>query len=627
MAKYVCNGAKLKCSMGSKESGFGVIPAGRCPVYIEGNLMGTIMDKKPFLNIRSFGLCQSLTNPAVATATTAANGVLQKMPCVPNTATPWIGGKMNVQISREPTLLDNCKLMCMWMGMIEITNPGQDFVKEGAKSLNSKVNPIKSEKDGEEAKELTVKEKERICAVPGCGKRIIKIMLMMSLLAAVVRANTNITPLLPKEQSWKSGATTVTLSEGTLTISGKGAMEDYEYHTPHSSSGYEYNDKPPPWYWGEGRYFVSAITGAILGVVPTITNVVIEEGVTYIGEMAFVRLHGLKSVTIPSSVTIIGRSAFFECVGLMSVTIPTGVADIGKSAFYGCIGLTSVTIPKSVTNIGARAFKECSSLTMVIIPEGVTNIEDEVFSNCTNLASVTIEDGVKHIGDRMFFNCRSLTTVAIPNSIAEIKHEAFMYCTDLKYVTIGGGVTTIRDNAFDGCVNLTSITIPNTVTTIGSEAFRRCISLTTITIPSSVTEIGTLAFDGCTNLTSIIIWNHEPPDVGYHPFVVARDKGAIYDGTFIKTVDTDVFGDIKGNNACLYVPTISIDTYRAADVWNKFGCIKPIESIKSAVSNKKVENTKGISKFAMNSTLIVLILSATLFIIIKKSRRQPNRRG
>jgi hypothetical protein len=157
--------------MGSRQSDLGVIPGVRVPVYIEEEFMGTIMDHKPFLNIKPFGQCKSLANPTVAAATAANYGRLQPMPCVPNTATPWIGGKMNVLISNEPTLLDSSKLMCAWMGMIEITNPGQDFVMEGAESLHSPADSIKSEKkakdvavavgeseEKEKTKELTVKD-------------------------------------------------------------------------------------------------------------------------------------------------------------------------------------------------------------------------------------------------------------------------------------------------------------------------------------------------------------------------------------------------------------------------------------------------------------------------------------
>jgi len=131
MSKYVCSGAKLKCSMGSRESELAVIRTQRVPVYIKDNLMATIMDNKPIVNVKSFGQCQSLANPIVAAATAANYGRLQKMPCVPNTSVPWFGGKPLVLVSDEQVILDNSKLMCMWAGVIEITNPGQDFVMDG----------------------------------------------------------------------------------------------------------------------------------------------------------------------------------------------------------------------------------------------------------------------------------------------------------------------------------------------------------------------------------------------------------------------------------------------------------------------------------------------------------------
>ena len=157
MAKYVCAGAKMKCSMGSKESDLGVIPVRPCQVKIKGKLAATIMDHKPFVNIKPFGQCQSLANPTVAAATAANYGRLQKMPCIPNIVAPWIAGKTTVKICGEPMLLDNSKQTCMWAGMIEITNPGQDFVKEGAQSLNSNNSKVESEK---KAKEVTVEAAE-----------------------------------------------------------------------------------------------------------------------------------------------------------------------------------------------------------------------------------------------------------------------------------------------------------------------------------------------------------------------------------------------------------------------------------------------------------------------------------
>ena len=128
-------------------------------------------------------------------------------------------------------------------------------------------------------------------------------------------------------------------TNGVLTISGTGAMTNY------SSSSYS----PAPWY----DYRSS------------IKSVVIEEGVTSIGNYAFNACSGLTSVTIPNSVTTIRESAFNDCSGLTSVTIPNSVTSIGDYAFNACIGLTSVTIGNSVTSIGYYAFKGCTNLKTV----------------------------------------------------------------------------------------------------------------------------------------------------------------------------------------------------------------------------------------------------------------------
>ena len=124
MPCYVCKGAMLKCSMGSSPSNLEVIhPSG--PVNIQGNNMAGIMDNKPMVNIKAFGQCNSIANPAVASATAANMGKLQPMPCMPNTVTPWINGKTDVLVQSFPALTTDSKLMCMWAGTIEITDDGQ----------------------------------------------------------------------------------------------------------------------------------------------------------------------------------------------------------------------------------------------------------------------------------------------------------------------------------------------------------------------------------------------------------------------------------------------------------------------------------------------------------------------
>ena len=130
-------------------------------------------------------------------------------------------------------------------------------------------------------------------------------------------------------------------TDGLLTISGTGEMEDYRSH----------GDVP----WN--------------GLVDKINCVVIRNGVTSISYGAFMGCTGLTSVTIPDSVTSIGDNAFRNCTGLTSVTIPDSVTAMGTSAFEGCTGLTSITIPDSVTSIGS-SFAYCTGLESITVSSG-----------------------------------------------------------------------------------------------------------------------------------------------------------------------------------------------------------------------------------------------------------------
>ena len=253
-------------------------------------------------------------------------------------------------------------------------------------------------------------------------------------------------------QTWNEDNLTWTLTaDGTMTVSGTGAMKAYDI-----------DDSPAT----QKKDSVKAI--------------VIEDGVTSIGDYAFWNCTGLTSISIPNNVTSIGSSAFESCSQLASIEIPSSVTSIGDYAFSGCSGLTSVNIPEDVTSIGERVFMNCSQLASIEIPKSVTSIGKYAFSGCSGLTSITILGGVTSIGDFAFSSCSQLASIEIPSS-----------------------VTSIGNSAFWNCTGLTSITIPNRVTSIGNFAFRYCRSLASITIPDSVTSIGVVAFDSCTNLKTI----------------------------------------------------------------------------------------------------------------------------
>ena len=185
-------------------------------------------------------------------------------------------------------------------------------------------------------------------------------------------------------QGGTAGPLTWNINGNKLTISGEGAMPDYD--------GLTYTHAP----W---RDYLNDLT-----------SIVIENGVTCIGKWAFnptVCVSGTCSVSISSSVTHIGDFAFYGCCMLKSITIPIGVKSIGHQAFYGCF-INSVGISNSVTHIGSGAFGSCPNLTFIKIPNSVESIGNGAFSQCHNLTSVTISGSVTHIGNNAFLFCSKL---------------------------------------------------------------------------------------------------------------------------------------------------------------------------------------------------------------------------
>lgn len=237
-----------------------------------------------------------------------------------------------------------------------------------------------------------------------------------------------------------------------------------------------------------------------------IQSVVIQSGVTSIGDYAFANCQVLPSIIIPDSVTSIGNGAFDSCFALHDITIPNSVTSIGEGAFEQCFGLTNVTIGNGVTSIGDWAFYVCEALTDVIIPGSVTSIGDSAFEGCESLTSVTIPGSVTSIGSYAFSGCESLVDVTVPDpgSANYSWDDVFGYIAPLSSLTISDGVTSISDNAFSGITfaDNGTVTIPNSVTSIGDSAFESS-GLTSVTIGSSVTSIGEGAFDVCDALTDV----------------------------------------------------------------------------------------------------------------------------
>lgn len=233
---------------------------------------------------------------------------------------------------------------------------------------------------------------------------------------------------------------------GTLSISGKGAMPNFD------SAG----EQP----WSENG--------------SQIRRVVIENGVTNIGACAFWNC-GVLSVEIPSTVTTIGNNAFYSSA-IIGVTIPSSVKTIGDNAFRQCANLGSVTIAEGVETIGQNAFRACGNLTSIALPASIGEIGEAAFFQCQKMGSVTFAPGSKRVslGNNMFMQCYALTSVRLPRSINCISNGMFQNCLLLTGVEIPQGAESIGESAFASSGQLGTVVIPDSVTSIGRMAFASC---------------------------------------------------------------------------------------------------------------------------------------------------------
>ena len=209
---------------------------------------------------------------------------------------------------------------------------------------------------------------------------------------------------------------TWTLSEGTLTIEGNGAMWDF----PESTMA--------PWY--EQR--------------ASIRNLILPNELTHVGELAFYDCSRLNIVDLPDKVESIGAFAFASCEKLKLLDLGDGLRTIGKSAFHGCWELTDVRLPQTLQSIEEQAFYDCASITSIVIPAGVEKLGTATFAYCTSLVRAEIQTNLKILPEWTFFGCTQLNTLILPATITEMENAALRDCDNLNTVSYGGDSLTME---------------------------------------------------------------------------------------------------------------------------------------------------------------------------------------
>lgn len=254
------------------------------------------------------------------------------------------------------------------------------------------------------------------------------------------------------------------LSGKTLTISGTGAMPDFDFP----------NGNLAPWWNYEALGMLTSFGNFKLE--GELKKVVIKDGVTNVSNYALFFLPAATQITLPESVTSIGRYGIALCSKLNGISLPKAVTAIGDFGLAGN-SFTAVSLPDGLQTLGRGAFDACASLSGMTLPAAITAVPDKCFNDCTKLLTVDYKGEVTAIGERAFEGCKSLTKAPIPAAVTALGNSAFNGCIALTDVTLPGGVTAVPDACFQDCTALADMKLPGTVTSVGHNAFTGCKAL------------------------------------------------------------------------------------------------------------------------------------------------------
>ncbi len=296
-------------------------------------------------------------------------------------------------------------------------------------------------------------------------------------------------------------------AEGVLTLEGSGKMADYQRGGPWSTYDQD------------------------------ITEINISEGITYLGQAAFLGCNKLTEIIFPQTIQSTGQAVFCECNSLRNVTLNEGLETLPEYVFQSC-AMESILLPKSLRSIDPVAFLYCRNLQACEVADGHPQfaVEDGIvfskdrkqlllYPQGKSQNSFTVPDGVQVIGKYAFADAVNLSSIVFPKSVTELKEGALTRsgieslelpdsitsmegwicdeCPSLKSISIGNGLKTLGDQAFQSCNSLISIDFGNSLEDLGLLAFARCAALTEVTIPEGVKYIKNGTFGECNALRQV----------------------------------------------------------------------------------------------------------------------------
>ena len=315
-------------------------------------------------------------------------------------------------------------------------------------------------------------------------------------------------PAVSAESDWGSSIglhAEWSLTDGTLVISGAGRTYHYDevgiYLMP--------EDERP---FGEQKEEIRAV--------------IVEDGITQLGQYLFAALPNLETVTVADSVKVVSAYCFADCPNLKSVTLPAG-AELASHLFDGDEKLfpdtdfqilngnvlyrytgaeKTVTVPDGIEIISSNCFDGNTDTEQIILPEGLRTVSGGAFIGCANLTQINLPDSLERLDGAAFSGCAALTEISIPPAVRELHDATFQGCTSLKKVAFrGNAVQSIGGFCFMSCTALQEITLPDSVTALRQMTFSGCTALQTVCGLGNVKQILDSAFRGCAELTSLDI--------------------------------------------------------------------------------------------------------------------------